>query len=388
MKAELKVRNLRAAMPVTNDYAYFDHAAVGPLTQPARIAVQDWLDQASTSGDLHWLDWSAAIEKLRRDGASLLHTTADQIALIPNTSFGINTVATGWNWKAGQNVIVAANEFPSNFLPWKSLHARGVEMRTILPQEDGTLAVDHLINAIDSRTAMISVSWVGYATGYKIDLGELIERAHQKDVLVFVDAIQGLGAYPVDVENLNIDFLAADGHKWLLGPEGAGLLYVAKRHLDSIHPAMIGWNSIDQTEQFSNESGGLKKTAAKYEFGSNNTAGLLGLGASLNLLLQLGCHESSSGFADAILDVADYADERLRHLGASVDRNYNPAHRTGIVSFKFPGVDCVSFRKACIAENIILSVRHHRLRIAPHAYCTHEDVDRLLSCVTKFRKKE
>ncbi len=373
--------NLRTQMPVIRDFAYFDHAAVGPLTAAANAAVSRWVDQATLSGDWKWLDWSAAVDQTRHAAAKLINAEVDEIALIPSTTYGINIVASGFPFKSGDCVLVPANEFPSNLLPWKLLKSRGVEVRLVELEPSGELSIDRIVDAIDESVRMISVSWIGYATGFRIDLKELIERAHQKHVPVFVDAIQGLGAFPLDVRDLDVDFLAADGHKWMLGPEGAGMMFIAKRHLDRIEPQMIGWNSVRAAGHFDNANVQLKDSASRFEGGTTNMVGQLAFGASLKTLLDHGCHRADSGFAAEILATADYAADSLQAAGATVYRDYPKSGRTGIVSFTVPDLSPTEFRQAGLLQKIIFSVRHERIRIAVHAYNTIAEVDRLVELI-------
>ena len=220
-----------------------DHAAVAPLPAPARDAVLQWSREAAEVGDVAWPRWAERVEEVRRLCAALIGADEDEIAFVPNTTAGISLVAEGLPWRAGDNVVTLANEFPSNLYPWMNLGDRGVETRRVeAPQ--GRVEVDQILERCDARTRLISVSWVGYASGWRMDLAELVERAHQRGILVFLDAIQGLGVFPMDVRQTPVDFLAADGHKWMLGPEGAGIFYVRREHLQRLRPIGVGWNSV------------------------------------------------------------------------------------------------------------------------------------------------
>ena len=209
-------------MPIAPEWAYFDHAAVGPLSKPAAAAIAHFAAQGAEQGDTVWPEWAAQVEHLRDQVATLLNCESDEICMVPNTTTGINIVAEGLDWRNGDSVVVPEGEFPSNLFPWQNQRAKGVEVR-FAPREDGKVTVDSLMDQVDDTTRLISVSWVGYASGYRVDLQNLVEQAHRRGVLVFLDAIQGLGIYPLDLQKTPVDFLAADGHKWLLGPEGAGV---------------------------------------------------------------------------------------------------------------------------------------------------------------------
>ena len=197
---------------------------MAPLPERTRAAVTRWADQAATEGDTVWPNWSKRVEQCRALAARLIHAEPAEIALVHSTTEGITLVAEGYPWQSGDNVVTLDDEFPSNQYPWLNLASRGVETRRV-PTVDGRVDLDRLADACDARTRIVTVSWVGYASGYRVNLDQVAELAHRKGALLFLDAIQGLGVFPLDVQKTPIDFLAADGHKWLFGPEGAGLFY-------------------------------------------------------------------------------------------------------------------------------------------------------------------
>ncbi|MBW3543615.1 MAG: aminotransferase class V-fold PLP-dependent enzyme, partial [Planctomycetes bacterium] len=211
--------SFRRDMPAAERLAYFDHAAVAPLPRSTAAAVIEWANSASADGVTDWPRWRQEVEAARRLGAELLSADADEIALIHNTTEGVNLVAEGFPWRPGDNVVVPACEFPSNLYPWQNLAARGVEAR-LVPAENERL--DRLADACDERTRIVAASWVGYATGWRNDPRELAEVAHRRGALLFLDAIQGLGVFPLDVEAAGVDFLAADGHKVAVTHRGSG----------------------------------------------------------------------------------------------------------------------------------------------------------------------
>ena len=371
---------LRDLMPVAQKWAYFDHAAVAPLSAPAQEAINQWSQQATTEGDTVWPGWAARIEEIRATAARLVGAEQDEIALVPNTTAGINYVAEGLPWKSGDNLIVVAGEFPSNLYPWMNLACRGVEARVFQPH-DTEIELGRLAELCDGRTRLSAISWVGYANGYRIDLDELVEVARQAGVLTFVDAIQGLGVFPLDVRQTAVDFLAADGHKWMLGPEGAGLFYVRREHLQLLRPLNVGWNSVRHAHDFTRIELNFRNSAARYEGGSQNMVGFTGFGASLDLLLRFGAGPQRSAVGNRVLQLNRQISDRLDQLGVPVISRRDENHGSGIVTFELPGQNPAEVRRRCLERGVALSVRDGRIRLSPHAYVNEEDIERLMTAL-------
>ena len=376
-------QQLREQMPVAKTLAYFDHAAVAPLPSVAAQAITSWLEEATNQGDLYWPKWAKRVEIIRRNAAKLIGASAEEIALTPNTSTGINFVAEGFPWKEGENIVTFANEFPSNLYPWMHLHSRGVNTR-VVPVEQGIAEINRLFEACDEQTRLISLSWVSFSSGYRFtneQLHEIVQEAHRRGIYVMLDAIQGLGIFPLDVAELEIDFLAADGHKWMLGPEGAGLFYIRQQHLDLLRPLMVGCHSVANAFDFSNIDWKPRRQASRYEGGTQNMVGTLGYGASLELLQNLGVSTTVSPVADQILAYTQSARSQLKELGAEIHGSSDVEHLSGITSFTIPNVDLAQLRSECMNIGVVLSHRDGRLRISPHAYNNQEDLERLLNLI-------
>jgi selenocysteine lyase/cysteine desulfurase len=375
-----KWAEFRRQMPVTARWAYFDHAAVAPLPAPARDALIRYAQQAADEGDTVWPVWNRRVEEVRGLAARLIAAEPDEIALVRNTTEGISLVAEGFAWREGDNVVTPDNEFPSNLYPWMNLASRGVETRRVAT-DGGRLDLDRLLAACDRRTRIVSVSWVGYASGWRTDLATLAHRVHAHGALLLVDAIQGLGAFPLDAHATAIDFLAADGHKWLLGPEGAGLLYVRKELLDRLRPLGVGWHSVVNAFDYGRVAMDLKPTASRYEGGSANVAGFLALAESLELLLGLGIE----AIGQRILEITDMACARLAAAGCTVASLREGDHRSGIVLFEVPGVDPLAVVARLAREGVVLRSRGGKLRLSPHAYVDESDIERLIAAIEGLR---
>jgi len=376
-------QSLRQQMAVTDKWAYLDHAAVAPLPTKTRETVEQWAADFSECGDVHWPNWAMRLESLRQLAARRFGATEHEIALVHSTTEGISLVAEGYPWRDGDNVVLFEREFPSNLYPWMNLAQRGVEVRFV-PTCDERYDLADADRLCDARTRIVSVSWIGYATGWRSDLDALTEIAHRHGALLFVDAIQGLGVFPLDVSRSEIDFFAADGHKWLLGPEGAGLLFVRRRHLDLLRPLGIGWNSVKHAGEHDRIELDLKETAGRYEGGTPNMVGHCGLGSSLGLLAT----RSWEDLAARVCDISQQACERLLSLGATIASDRSEEHRSGIVSFTFPDVDLAMLRRGCIDASVVLSHRAGRLRISPHAYNNPDDIERLIDALSTALKRQ
>lgn len=379
----MDVASFRQQMPICSRWAYLDHAAVAPLPQPARVAVEVWASEAAEYGDTRWPQWSARIEQVRQQIARMLGAHPDEIAFVANTTSAISLIAEAFPWQEGDNVVVPANEFPSNLYPWMNLASRGVQTRRV-PLDRARPLTDQLAAACDRRTRLLAISWVGYADGWRVDLGELVEFAQARGLRLLLDAIQALGVFPINVHHYPIDFLAADGHKWLLGPEGAGILYIRRDRLDELRPLGVGWHSVVQGHDFSRVELNLRPDAARYEGGSANVVGILALGASVDLLVSLGLSNETSPLADHVLEVTDELIHCIQAAGGEVVGPWPRNHRSGIVSFTLQGVEPLQGRRAFLDLGVVLSARNGRLRISPHGYADQEDIGRFSRAVERL----
>ena len=374
---------LRKAMPIVETTAYFDHAAVAPLSGPAAEELTRYAEQVSRSGDLVWPEFASKIEQSRAVAARMLNAQTTEIAWIANTTQGINFIASGLDWRPCDNVVTLANEFPSNVYPWQQQSQHGVETRLVQPASD-VWTVDEVLAACDSKTRLISVSWIGFASGFRGPIEALAAAARSRGIRFFLDAIQGVGVLPLDLRQVPIDFLAADGHKWMLGPEGAGILYIAEDALNLLTPLNVGWNSVVGRFDFDHLELKLRPAAARYEGGTQNVPGVVSLGASLELLLACGHSHDRSLIAETIMENTAELSAALRRFGADVhwpQRDSAIEQRSGIVAFDLPGRDLAAVRDTCAAQGVPLSFRGGRLRASPHAYMNSEDVARLISAL-------
>jgi len=370
--------SLREQFPVTRRWAFFDHAAVAPLSGPAQRAVIEWAADMADNGDVHEPLWFRRVNEVRGLAGRLLNADALDVAFVKNTSEGVGIVAEGFPWRPGDNVVTAAEEYPSNLYPWLNLHDRGVEVRRV-PSRGPRVDLGDLRAAIDGRTRLVSLSFVEYASGFRNDLDAVGALCRERGISFFVDAIQGLGVLPLDVGRTPVDFLSADGHKWLLGSEGAGLFYVRRDLVEMLRPVSVGWNSVAGAWDFATIDLRLKPHAGRWENGTLNVGGIAALGASLGLLLELGIPAVS----ERVLELTDYLCERALAAGVEVFSSRLPSDRSGIVSLVVPGADVREVVRRCRVAGVVVSQRAGRLRVSPHCYNTHEEVDRLVGLLAE-----
>ncbi len=328
----------------------------------------------AANGDVFLERWIHRIEQVRASAARLLGADLKEIAFIKNTSEGICFVAEGFPWKPGDNVVTAAEEYPANLYPWMNLNGRGVEVR-LVPSRGCRIELTDVFAAVDERTRLVSLSSVEYASGFRNDLEAIGSFCRQHGIYFFVDAIQGLGVLPLDVSQLPIDFLAADGHKWMLGPEGAGLFFIRKELVELLHPISVGWKSVVNATDFSKTDFRLRPYAGRWESGTLNVGGIVSLGASIDLLLEIGIPE----VARRVLHLTDYLCERLARANLTVASSRLDGERSGIVS-----IECPPAALSILFALLPRRGRHYQstrqpLGASPHFYNSEEDIDRLVS---------
>jgi selenocysteine lyase/cysteine desulfurase len=362
----------RAQFPVTARWAFLDHAAVAPLPRAAGEALAEYAASRMENGVASVKEWIDRIGKCRRDAARLIDApSAEDVYFIPSTTFGIGVVAEGFPWNPGDNVVLAAEEYPANRYPWMNLSHRGVEVRTV-PSRSGRIAIDDIATAIDGRTRVLTASAVQFASGFRSDLDALGALCRKRDLFFFVDAIQALGALPLSVRNTPIDALAADSHKWLLGPEGAGIGYIRREWVERLHLIGVGANSMVHPYSYTTIDFRPKPHAGRWEGGAYNVPGIAAFSASLALLLDAGI----DAIQDRVLELTDYLCEGATARGWEVFSSRLPGEKSGIVSLIHPSLPASEAMKRCRAAGVIVNNRAERVRISPHAYNTESEIDR------------
>lgn len=368
----------RDEFPVTRNWAFLNHAAVAPLSRRAHDRILQWADDFTNHGNVREAEWYREVETVRAASAQLINAAPAEIAFLKNTSEGLSLVAEGLDLQPGDSVVTVGREFPANVYPWLHLQSRRVAVRTVQPGDQGRFALDDIAAAIDGSTRLVSLSFVQYASGFRSDLAALGRLCRERGVLFCVDAIQGLGVHPVDVSAMQIDFLAADGHKWLVSPEGAAIFYCRRELLARLRPTSVGWKSVAGYGNFSQIDFRFPPTAARFECGSLNVAGIVALGASLQLFAEVGIAEIER----RVFDVTELLVQRLAAAGAGVYSSRRPGEWSGIVSFDWPAGDPKRVKLHCLKQQVMISYRDGRLRASPHFYNNAADVDALLDALT------
>ncbi|HVE71827.1 MAG TPA: aminotransferase class V-fold PLP-dependent enzyme [Thermoanaerobaculia bacterium] len=359
----------RDLFPVTKNLVYLNHAAVGPLSVRACEAMEGHARDQRDFGALHWRDWYAEHKAVRDSAARLIGAQPTEIAIVKNTSEGLSFVAQGLDWHERDNVVTTAIEFPSNWTPWKRLERRGVECRVAaLPD------VEHIEPLIDKRTRLVTVSSVAFHNGFTADLRAIGELCAARHVLFCVDAIQSVGVLPIDVRASKIDFLAADGHKWMCGPEGAGIFYVAAERLDELEVVENGWTNIERGGKFIDCGIEWLPDSRRFEAGSLNTNGVYALRAAIDLLLETGIDRVRD---DAMRVATKLATDLEAHGWRA------PLLGSPIIGATPPNVEksILWYHRQLEEKGIVTAPREGLLRFSPHFYNDDDDVARVIEAV-------
>jgi selenocysteine lyase/cysteine desulfurase len=367
--AEPLWKQYREEFPVTQNLIYLNHAAVAPLPRRSAKAMQGLAEDSLQFGSLHYDQWLDAYEGLRVATARLIGAQRGEIALTKNTSEGIATVAMGLSWRPGDRIVAFREEFPANYYPWLRLEAQRCTV--------DWLSVNDPLEKIEiacTGARLLALSFVQYLGGFRADLNAIGAICKRHHCFFFVDAIQGLGAFPLDVEAANIDALAADGHKWLLGPEGCGILYVRKSRQDSIFPEEFGWTNVAGYNDYASRDMALRQDAGRYECGTLNTIGCYGLRASIELLLEAGVER----IAPAVQALTDQLAAGATKKGYQLLGDRTKENGAGIIAIQKPGLDSRKVVHELKQKGIIAAPRQGWVRLSPHFYISPEEIERVI----------
>jgi cysteine desulfurase/selenocysteine lyase len=368
---DFSTASLDREFPVRANLVYLNHAALAPLPARTARAMVDHVTDVSNFGARNWKSWSTGYEDARRKAARLLGASPERIAFLPSTSHALNLVAQGVAWKAGDNVVGDDLEFPSNVYPWMNLAGRGVDYR-IAPSRAGRVTAEDLVERIDPATRVVAVSWVAFHSGYVFPIEEIGRLCRERDILFVVDAIQGLGTMPIDVERAGIDVLAADGHKFLYGPEACAIFYFSENAKRRIGTPWAGWWSVPWRESQLHYALEPFEGGRRFEPGSLPTAQIFGLSASLDLLLEIGMPAAR----DRIGRLTATLKDGLKALGWEICTPEGAA--SAIVSAVPPGGDSRGAARALEQSGVIVAAREGAVRFSPHVGNDENEIGRAL----------
>ena len=361
----------RAQFPSAETAIHLDHASVGPISlRVAEAMRQNAADHAGHGFDPAWRD---NLERVRAQVAWLIGSRPANVAFVQNTSFGISIAANGIDWQPGDNLVIPAREFPSNYYPWLNLADRGVELRTVAAP-DGHASIDAIAAAIDGRTRAVTVSAVQYSNGHRYDLTALGQLCRERGVVFVVDGTQAVGALRIDVDAAAIDVLAVSSHKWMLGPPGIGFVHLSNRALDVIRPSVVGWLSVADPFAFDYRLD-LPPSARRFEPGTENVIGTVGLGGTISLLQEFG----PAWVEQRVLHLTDHLCQEVAARGFEVHSPRGDSHASGIVIFSKTGIDADRLHARLTAAGVKCTVRAGGIRFSPHYYNTIDEIDAALA---------
>ncbi len=366
----------RSEFAVTDRYVYLNHAATGVPPLRTREALKVFIDAQAQAGVLGVYPYENRMPEFRARIAGFIGARDGTVAVLRNTGDGANIIASGLDWKAGDEIVVPRDEFPANLYPWLALQKRGVIIRSV-DSPARRLTPDVLRAMMNDRVRIVAVSWVAYHDGYMLDLPALAEIAHDSGALFCVDAIQGLGAFPLDVRAAGIDALYASGAKWLLALQGVGFVYLSPDLLDRLELAAPGWRSVADIWDFDNHDQPLASDAARFEGGTPNFIGALSLATSMEFLE---AHDRRA-VAAHVLALTDRLYDGLRSLGATLRTVRGEGISSGIVTYTFDGVDPIEFGRALQRRGFVTTWRPTGIRVAPHGYNTVDEIDAYVAAV-------
>lgn len=366
---------IRQLFPVLKKYNYLNSAAFSPIPVNAIEAVVSQLHDVSENGSTNYLKWVETKDRTRKVLAEMLGVRSEQIAFMRNTSDGFATIANGFKWKEGDNIVTFAHEFPSNFYAWRRVSKKfGVSLR-LCPEKNGQINIDEFIGLIDQDTKLVSISAVQFSSGFRADLEQIGKAARSVDALFAVDIIQALGATPFNLPLQYVDIASGSSHKWLCSPEGCGILYLSARALERVEPTLVGWCSVEEPWSLNDYKQEYKSNALAWESGTGAASLFYGMEQSLKILNEVGVQK----IEDYLEELTDFLCEGLPHGRYEIISSRKKEEKSHIVCLKSKnGLSSEDIFRYLEERNIIISARGERIRIAPHFFNIHDDIEKLI----------
>jgi cysteine desulfurase / selenocysteine lyase len=375
----MNVTEIRNSFPhIGKGIIYFNHASTGPMCKPVIEKINEILTERSEIKPDEYLQFLAMALETKGLIAEYLSTQNDRIAFTDNTSNGLNILAQGLVWNKGDKIILNDIEFPANVYPFLNLQKKGVEINFV-KSSDGIISADDIINSVDEKTKLISVSFVQFLSGYKIDLEKLGNFCKNNNIILSVDAIQGLGALKLDVLKCHIDFLSSGVQKWLLGLQGLAFIYVSEKLQSEMEPAYLGWLSVENAWDLLNFELIPKSNAQVFQTGTVNTLGIYSLNTVLKILKQFGYEK----IENSIIDNTLFLRNQLKTEGIKLyPDNLEEKYFSGIVTFKHP--DAEGLFNWLSDRKIFTSMREGMIRLSPHFYNTAEEIESVVDACRNY----
>ncbi|MCK4560709.1 MAG: aminotransferase class V-fold PLP-dependent enzyme [Calditrichia bacterium] len=367
----MSLASYRKYFPITTTDIYLNHAAISPLSTKVVEATEQILKMRSSGQIEVFPEAEEEKKKLKKNLADLIDGEPDNIAIIGNTSEGFNWLVHGLEWKEGDRVLLVENEFPANIYPFLNLEQYGVIIDYV-PVRDGFIYPEDIENAIKPDTKLFSISFIGFLNGFRNQLSDISRICRERNVIFSVDGIQGVGALPLSVGNSGIDFLSNGGHKWLMGPQGCGFMYISPVLFERLKPAFAGWLSVKDSWNFFDYRLDFLDDARRFEIATSNVLGIFGLRASTDLLLAAGL----ANIEKHLFMLGDRLIEELSVLGFKYIGSGNTKERSGIYSFTCENEKALF--EYLQKKRIHISLRNGVIRFSPHFYNTAEEIDQVV----------
>ena len=369
----LHLDKIRKEFPVVDSITYLNHAACAPISTRVRTAMESLLKDHNENAAFNHGQWDSRIREVRELVSGFINASPEDIAFVKNTSEGISFVASGLPWQAGDNVVINTLEFPANVFPWLNLKHLGVETRFV-EDRDGRVLTDDIRDAMDERTRVVAMSHIQYGNGYRCDIESVGSLCRDRDVVFVVDAIQSLGHINVDLAQTPVDILTGATYKWLMGPEGGGIFYCSPSIMDQIQLHEIGCNAMAEAGVYDTFAFELASDARRFECGTLNTIGIYGLGAALELLMEVG----SDVIEDRLRLLSDTLIDGLERKGYRILSHRGENEWSGIVTFVSDRYPAEEIHQTIRENKIIEALRFGGIRVSPHFYNTEEEVLRVI----------
>ena len=368
----MNFKEIRKLFPIVRRLLYFDAASLSPYSLPVIDALDKFKKERRDTGSLYYDKWYEEIERGRKLAARLTKAKTSEIALVKNTSEGINLVTLILDWERGDNIVVSDLDFPAKIYPFLNLRKKGVNVKYVKSQEGRVLASD-IEKEIDENTKLVSLSHVLYSNGFKIDLEEIGSLCEEKGAYFHVDAAQSLGVMQTNVKKANVDFLSVAGYKWLLSPLGSGFFFIKEEFLD--RSPILGWQSVKDPFALDVYNYEILDSAKRFEIGNLDVGAFLGMVAALELIDSIGIKEIEK----RVLSLSSFLLDELNNLGVEVISNFERENRSGIISFINKGIT----KKDLIENSIVATIREY-IRLSPHIYNTEDEILKAVEILKKL----